>query len=42
MDMCSLVLPPVGEAELPQLEIYLHNRELGTQDVCILSEAAIK
>ena len=40
--MCSLVLPPVMEAELPPLETYLHNRELGMQDVCILSEAAIK
>ena len=40
--MCSLVLPPVVEAELPPLEMYLHDRELGMQDVCILSEAAIK
>ena len=40
--MCSLVLPPVVEAELPPLETYLHDRELGMQDVCILSEAAIK
>ena len=40
--MCSPVLPPVVEAELPPLEMYLHNRELGTQDVHILSEAAIK
>ena len=40
--MCSLVLPQVVEAELPPLETYLHDRELGTQDVCILSEAAIK
>ena len=40
--MCSPVLPQVVEAELPQLETYLHGREIGTQDVCILSEAAIK
>ena len=40
--MCSPVLPPVVEAELPPLETYLHDQELGTQDVCILSEAAIK
>ena len=40
--MCSPVLPPVVEVELPPLESYLHGREVGTQDVCILSEAAIK
>ena len=42
LGMCSPVLLPVVEAELPPLEMYLHDRELGTQDVCILSEAAIK
>ena len=41
MGMCSQVLPPVVEAELPPLETYLHNRELGLHDVRILSEAAI-
>ena len=40
--MCSPVLPPVVQAELPPLETYLHERELEMQDVCILSEAAIK
>ena len=40
--MCSPVLPQVVEAELPPLEMYLHGREVGTQDVCILSKAAIK
>ena len=40
--ICSLVLPPVVEAELPPLEMYLHDQELGTQDVCIVSEATIK
>ena len=40
--MCSPVLPQVVEAELPLLETYLHDRELGMQDVRILSEAAIK
>ena len=40
--MCSPVLPQVVEAELPPLETYLHGREIGTQDVRILSEAAIK
>ena len=42
LGMCSLVLSPVMEAELHPLEMYLHDRELGTQDVHILSEAAIK
>ena len=42
MGMCSPVLPPVVEAELPPLETYLHDRELGMHDVHILSEAAIK
>ena len=40
--MCSPVLPQVVEPELPPLETYLHGREVGTQDVSILSEAAIK
>ena len=40
--MCSPVFPQVVEAKLPPLEMYLHGREIGTQDVCILSEAAIK
>ena len=40
--MCSPVLPQIVEAELPRLEVYLHEYEVGTQDVCILSEAAVK
>ena len=40
--VCSPVLPQVVEAELPPLEMYLHEREVGMQDVRILSEAAIK
>ena len=40
--MCSPVLPQVVEAELSPLEMYLHGREVGMQDVCILSKAAIK
>ena len=40
--MCSPVLPQVVEAELPPLESYLHVKEIGTQDIRILSEAAIK
>ena len=40
--MCSPVLPQVVEAELPPLETYLHEREVGMQDVHILSEAVIK
>ena len=40
--MCSPVLPQVVEAELPPLEMYLRGREIGTQDVRILSEASIK
>ena len=42
LGMCSPVLPLVVEAELPPLETYLHDQELGMQDVHILSEAAIK
>ena len=42
ISMCSPVLLQVVEVELPPLETYLHDRELGTQDICILSEAAIK
>ena len=42
LGMYSPVLPPVMEAELPPLEMYVYDRELGMQDVCILSEAAIK
>ena len=42
MGMCSPVLPPVVGTELPPLETYLHDRELGMQDICILSEPAIK
>ena len=42
LGMCSPVLPPVVEAELPPLETYLHDREQGMQDVRILSKAAIK
>ena len=40
--MCSPVLPQVVEAELPSFETYLHDQELGMQDVRIFSEAAIK
>ena len=40
--MCSPVLPLVVEAELPPLETYLYDQKLGTQDVHILSETAIK
>ena len=40
--MCSPVLPLVVEAELPPLETYFHDRELGMHDVHILIEAAIK
>ena len=40
--MCSPVLPQIVEAELPLLEAYLHEHEVGTQDICILSEAAVK
>ena len=42
LGMCSPVLPLVVEAELPPLETYLHDRELGMQDVHLLSEATIK
>ena len=42
LGMCSLVLPPVVEAELPPFKMYLHEQEFGTQDVHILSEAAIR
>ena len=40
--ICSPVLPQIVEAELPPLDAYLHEHEVGTQDMCILSEAAIK
>ena len=40
--MCSPVLPQIVEAELPPLDVYLHEHEVGTQDVHILSKAAVK
>ena len=40
--MCSPVLPQILEVELPLLDAYLHEHEVGTQDVCILSETAVK
>ena len=40
--MCSPVLPQVVEVEMPPLETYLHGREVGMQDVHILSKAANK
>ena len=42
LGMCTPVLPLVVEAELPPLETYLHEGELGTQDVHIHCIAAIK
>ena len=42
LGMCTPVLPPVVEAELPPLETYLHEGVLETQDVCICCIAAIK
>ena len=40
--MCSPVLPQIVEAELPLLDAYLHKHKVGTQDVHIPSEAAVK
>ena len=40
--MCSPVLPQIVEAELSPLDAYLHEHEVGTQDVHILSDAAVK
>ena len=40
--MCSPVLPQTVEAELPPLDMYLHDYEVGTQDTHVLSNAAIK
>ena len=40
--MCSPVLPQIVEEELPPLDAYLHEHKVGTQDICILSEAAVK
>ena len=40
--MCTPVLPPVVEAELPPLENYLHEEELKSQDICICYIPAIK
>ena len=42
LGMCAPVLPLVVEAQLPPLEMYLHDRELGTQDVRSLCIATIK
>ena len=40
--MCTPVLPLVLEAELPPLEMYLHEGELETQDVCICCITTIR
>ena len=40
--MCALVLPLVVEAELPPLENYLHEDELGSQDIRVHCIATIK
>ena len=40
--MCAPVLPPVVEAELPPLENYLHEDELGLQDIHVRCIATIK
>ena len=40
--MCAPVFPPVVEAELSPLEMYLHEGELETQDVCVRCIASIK
>ena len=40
--MCSPVLPQIVEAELSLLDVYLYEHEVGTQDVHILSKAAVK
>ena len=40
--MCSPVLPPVVEAELPPLESYFHDQEVEMQDVHIRCLATIK
>ena len=40
--MCTLVLLPVVEAELPPLKNYLHEDELGLQDIRVHCIAAIK
>ena len=42
LGMCTPVLPPVVEAELPPLENYLHEEELGSQDIRVRCIAAIK
>ena len=42
LGMCALVLPPVVEAELPPLENYLHEDELGSQDICVCCIVTIK
>ena len=42
LGMCTPVLPPVVEAELPPLENYLHGKELESQDICVCCIAAIK
>ena len=40
--MCAPVLPPVVEAELPPLENYLHEDELGSQGIRVHCMATIK
>ena len=40
--MCAPVLLPVVEAKLPPLENYLHEDELGSQDICVCCTAPIK
>ena len=42
LGMCTPVLPSVVEAELPPLENYLYEEELGSQDIRVHCIAAIK
>ena len=40
--MCSPVLPQIIEAELPPLDAYLHEHQVGTRDIRIFSLAIVK
>ena len=41
MGMCSPVLPQIIEVELPPLDAYIHEYQIGTQDTHVLSPAAV-
>ena len=42
MGICSPMLPQIVEVELPPLDAYIHEYQVGTQDTRVLSPAAVK